>query len=170
MKNKTAETILLAYSASVEHLSSIPMVEEETPELTDEQIDLIIDGATETVSDTYRQACELLEAIKAEEPHFQQIAEKNERANRLAVEEQGEQGLTSEINSSTTITDVSDTVENVAALLRRHRYGFKNGSRNSKGVVIVKPYTEAENETAEKWLECIKNGTSVVAVEDTDGE
>ena len=73
-----------------------------------------------------------------------------EEQKELAERHQNE-GLTHEINTSTTLVSLRDTVESCVEIIRRHPYGYKNGSRNSKGHVIDEPYTEAENLEAEKW-------------------
>lgn len=164
MKKKT-EIVLTAFAAEVETLNNLPEVETEV-ELTDEQIDALANKADGKTSPTYQAACDLLEAIHSEEPYFQTIETETRKDLWEEHEQRVDTGLTTEINRSTSLVSLAATLDGCAEVLKRHPYGFKNGSRNSKGQPGLKPFTEAENIAAEKWLASIKNGTPMVAAED----
>lgn len=164
MKEKT-EQVLIQYANLVERDSNTPEID--TPEMTDEQIEAVGEK-DEPITDTYKAAMDLLEAIHAEEPYFQQVARDNRLADRAENEEKADNGLTTEINRSTALVSVTDTMENIVALLKRHPYGYKQGSRDRKGNVVNEPFTAAENLAAEKWLASLNNGSPVVAEEEAD--
>jgi hypothetical protein len=166
MKNKT-ETTLLAYStAALNVLNSIPESIADEPEMTDEQIEALAETEV-TENELSLLGSQLLADIHAEEPYFQTVERQNAKENWEDSQKKADNGLTTEINRSSSLVNVSDTMENVADLLRRHQFGYKNGSRNSKGQVIEKPYTEAETAAAEQLMECVKSGNRpIVAVED----
>ena len=104
----------------------------------------------------HNEGFNLLAEIHAEEPYFQIIAEENRIPLADEAQDKSEKGLTTEINRSTALVNVADTLQNVTTLLRRHPYGYRNGSRDSKGRVIAEPFTAAENEAAEKRLASLK--------------
>ncbi len=76
------------------------------------------------VSPIYQAACDLLEAIKAEEPHFQQIALDNAKADQEEAFNQKDEGLTTEINRSTSLVNMGDTVDSCTTILKRHPLRF----------------------------------------------
>lgn len=163
MKNERTETALKNYSLALDKArqSLPPVVEDDnTPEMTDADADALVlsienDETDRPVPETYARGVDLLEAIKSEIPYFQQVAEENGFAFREEQDEKevNDKGLTTAINTSTSLVSISDTMENIAALFARHPYGYKHGSRDSKGRVVHEPFTAAENEAAEKWAQ-----------------
>lgn len=149
-KMKTLDTYTALVDENNTQLSTMPETAD-TPELTDADLDRMFNENTpdRTPSPKYQAACDLLESLKAEMPYFQQLAEDEYIPLK---EEAEERGLTTEINTSTSLVNIADTMENIMELLARHPYGFKYGSRDSKGNIVLEPYTDAENAEAEQAM------------------
>lgn len=94
--------------------------------------------------DLHRQGMELLESIHAEEPYFNNVKIENEKADRVDRETKRDEGLTTEINTSQTLVNVGDTVENCRSILARHPYGFRDG--DAEGTESLTSEKEVETE------------------------
>jgi hypothetical protein len=104
---------------------------------------------------------DMLESIKSEIPTFQDYTEATEKDNWEEVERKRDEGLTSEINTSSTMVSLADTIEGCINVLKRHPEGFKgDGPRKENGTLRGKlvPFDDEENEEAEKWLADLKAG------------
>jgi len=86
---------------------------------------------------------DLLESIHAEcADHPEMVKTRNEeiRLARERAEVVQEQGLTTEINTNTAHIGIRDTLENCAAILARHPFGYSD------------KWTDEENEEATKGM------------------
>lgn len=90
--------------------------------------------------DAHRQGMEFLESIHTEEPYFQNLKAENDRVNRDEYNRKVDSGLTTEINTSQTLVNVGDTMENIRDLFARHPYGFKDG--DAEGIELLKGENE----------------------------
>lgn len=93
----------------------------------------------------------LLSSIHAEEPYFKQVAEENEKENQRDAERLADEGLQTEINTSTALVNVADTLESCVTLLNKHPNGFKGFIRGTRGEIKVQPYTADEDKEAAEW-------------------
>lgn len=59
--------------------------------------------------------------------HFDAIAKENREADQRDFQDALDQGLTTEINTSTKLMPVADIVERCQAILARHPFGYRKG-------------------------------------------
>lgn len=79
------------------------------------------------MADSHRGGMELLESILDETGLNMEGLTAGQMEQKELAEHQQNEGLTSEINTSTALISVRDTLDNVADLLRRHPYGYTDG-------------------------------------------
>lgn len=74
----------------------------------------------------HAESMELLDSLHVGK-HFEKIAEENARADREELEHNADLGLVTLENNKTSCDDATEIMERVAALLSRHRFGYKGG-------------------------------------------